>query len=215
MPTKAELITAIDGMANYLNQVSQWYVIGAEPFGQIEADTEVSYVFEFYCYIRFVNELSIVGNRITFYNNGFMGNLFPKGPAEKNQGWAKFEIRDHHDQIIYDVCAGVMIHTGIPNYTYAADISIQDPVQIPHAHNTFLIVDAKFKTNPNHQIPIRQLREFKAVLIDLGFPKGNPNATLLGTSFAISSIVTNGQTNAYHIQYSTVNGFNQIGNFHP
>jgi len=215
MPTRAELIVAISELADSLNQVSQWYNHGNEPFGHIENDTQTSYIFEFYCYIRYVNELANAGNRVTFNNTGALGSFFPKAPAEKNNGWAKFELKDRNDQVIYDVCAGVNIRNHVDNYTYAADISIQSPVQIPRAEDTFLIVDGKFKNDATESLPIGQLREFRAALIDLGFPKAPPNLILEGTPFERSSIVTNGQINEDQLNYSNAHHFNQIGNFNP
>ena len=215
MADKIELILAINEMANYLNKISRWYDSRQEPFGHIEGETQTSYIYEFYCYMKFVEELSIAGNHIKFNYSGKKGPSFPKGPAEKDGGWAKFEITDLNGNL-FDVCAGVKIHTQIDNYTYGADISIQSPAPIPSLNDVFLIVDAKYKTKPTEELPIGQLREFRAVLQDLGFPKNIPaSIKLTKTSFDEPTIVTNGQINANHIAYATQNKFKQIGNFHP
>ncbi len=215
MPTKSELISAIDGIASYLNQISHWYNTKSEPFGHIDNDSQPSYIYEFYCYVKFVSELSKTGNQIQFNKSGKKGPSFPKSPANKNSGWAKFEIIDNSGNI-FDVCAGVNIHTKIKKYTYAADISIQSTAVIPFVKDVFLIVDAKYKTKPKEKLSISELREFRAVLKDLKFPKSLPsNIKATGITFNMPTIVTNGQVNKKHNPYSTKRHFKQVGNFVP
>lgn len=223
---RQQLVRSIDGMAEYLNRISRWYNIGNEPFGHIKANTQTSYIYEFYCYVKFVEDLSRVGNIIEFDNTGAQGSFFPKAPAEKNLGWAKFVIRDDSGRIIYDVSGGVNIHhNGIPYYTYAADISIQLPNDVPFENHLLLVVDAKYidptpKANPRkvnpHILPIRQLREFHAVLTDYSLPKTIPaNLILVGTSFPKPTIVTNGSIDVNHNHYAAHGRFIQQGGFHP
>jgi hypothetical protein len=211
----AELIRAIDEMASYLNKVSRWYTPGNLPFGNLKNSKE-NYIYEFYCYVRFVEELSKVGNHIRFNHSGKKGPAFPKSPAEKISGWAKFEITDNSGTVLFDVCGGVNIHTKIDDYTYAADISIQTTKDIPFPKDVYLIVDAKYKENPDDELPISQLREFRAVLKDLKFPKIVPKSIILkGTTFNIPTIVTNGKKNKKNAPYASKYSFNQVEEFHP
>jgi hypothetical protein len=214
MPTKIELISAIDGVASYLNQISHWYNSPAEPFGHYNEKSESSYIYEFYCYVKFVSELSKAGNRIQFNNFGRKGPSFPKSPANKDSGWAKFEIITG-DQI-FDICAGVKIKTKIKKYSHAADISIQSNTEIPYPKDVFLIIDVKYKSNSKERLPLTQLQAFRAILKDLKFPKKIPPAIKMnGATFYIPTLVTNGKVNKKNIPYATKHHFIQVGNFVP
>ncbi|PKP21634.1 MAG: hypothetical protein CVU05_06320 [Bacteroidetes bacterium HGW-Bacteroidetes-21] len=227
MATRDELINSINSMSDYLNTISMWYTRPhSEPFGHIETSKQTSYIYEFYCYVRFVKDLSNVGNSIAFVCTGAKGNNFPMGPSEKNEGWAKFVIKDETDNIIYDVCGGVNIHSiKIPHYTYAADISIQIPCVVPYENDLMHIIDAKYidpipkpdsKKKDPHKLPIRQLREFRAVISDFKLPKICPtNLILNGTCFQELTIVTNGEIDPNHNNYALNFCFKQIDHFKP
>jgi len=213
---KRRLLEAIDDMADYLNKASRWYDNGQEPFGHIVSNSQESYIYEFYCYMRFIKDINSNGTRIIFNNRRSKDSLFPKAPAEKRLGWAKFDIINKDGVILYDVNGGTIIHhSEITNYSFAPDISIQKPGDDPNEDSVMHIVDAKYKTDTKEELHINQLREFKACIDDFKLPKEINGLEIENTCFKLSTIVTNGVINTRHNPYATENNFQQIGNFIP
>lgn len=212
---KRRLINSINSYSQHLNKVSKWYNRRSDSFGHIDSQTQKSYIYEFYCYIRYVKELHDAQNDIRIDISGAKGNLFPKGPGEYKEGWAKFKI--FNGSIIeFVVLGGIKIHhSKISNYSFAPDISIHKQGNLLDENSVILFVDSKYKKKETDEIPIRQLREFKASMVDFNLPKSIGNLKLTGTSFTKSSIVTNGQVDINHNAYASANNFEQIGNFKP
>ena len=215
MPTKNELIDAIGMMADHLKKTSRWQSKGADkPFGHINKDNQEDYIYEFYCYIRFVKELKEAGNHVAFDGLGANGNKFPLKPGNKSNGWAKFTIEDRQGDL-YDICGGTKIFNCVDDYSFGADISIQDQEPVPKGEHVHIIIDAKYKSDDNDVLSISTLREFRAVLADFGFPKDVPNLNWNNVTFKRSCLVTNGKKNTANENYCDVHEFDQIDRFVP
>lgn len=140
-----ELIDQINSFASSLYDVSKWKT-SSDPFGHIDPKTADNYVYEFYCYMRILEDLQ------TNYKVRFVPgtNTFPKKSADKKNGWSRFDLYDKNNgTLLFQVCAGTNIeHTAIANYTVAPDISFQtdnSPAE-PNENHVLMIFDSKYKT---------------------------------------------------------------------
>jgi len=210
---KDELLEAINKMAEFLNTVSRWYTSGS-PFGHIESKTRTDYIYEFYCYIRFIEELS-ENNSIRINIKGAQGNKFPKAPSIKSGGWAKFEVCDEKGDPLKDICAGVEIeHSTVTNYTFAPDISIQECVDYPTDKDVFLFVDAKFKEEDDC-FSKDEIELFGARVKNFNLPKDIPGINLNNTTFNSNTLVTNAGISDLHQALSREVNVKQVGKFQP
>ncbi|MCC6725953.1 MAG: hypothetical protein IT258_15705, partial [Saprospiraceae bacterium] len=103
---RQDLLDKINDYGQKLGAVSTWTGSGCA-FGHIDKDSEDSYVFEFFCYISLLFDLK--KHQDVKYNRGSNPDIFPKSPASKGKGWARFDIYDKAGAHLYQACAGTGI----------------------------------------------------------------------------------------------------------
>jgi len=210
---KIELLEAIEQSAEYLNRISKWHTTG-KPFGHIYNNPATDYLYEFYCYLTFIQELS-EENIIKINVSGGMKNNFPRNPAPKRNGWAKFEAFNDEGEYICDICAGIIInHSQINNFSFGADISVQSPVIEPDEDDVFLIIEAKFKSEGD-SIQKNELELLASRKEIFNIPGITNILNLHGSSFEKNSIVTNAQVSNHHAAFTRYKNIRQVGYFYP
>ncbi len=217
--TPHELIDHINTFAYSLYDVSKWKT-SSDPFGHIDSNTADNYVYEFYCYMRILEDLQ------THYKVRFVPGTktFPKKPADKKNGWARFDLYDKNNgTLLFQVCAGTRIeHTDISNYTAAPDISFQtdNSPDEPNEKHVLMIFDSKYKTGKNSndkKIDISTLREFANIVGNLDLSATKSSQILLDKLQPLSGncLISNGQVATNHSPFCIHSKIKQVGKFIP
>jgi hypothetical protein len=216
--TPQELIKHINSFSTSLYEVSKWRTT-SDPFGHIDSKTADNYIYEFYCYMRILEDLQ-ANYEVRFVTGT---NSFPKKPANKSNGWARFDLHDKTNGILlFQVCAGTNVeHTAIANYTTAPDISFQthDSPDTPNENHLLMILDSKYKTGKadDKKIDIATLREFANIVNDFNLDAEKSSRILLNALQTISGncLVSNGQTAVGHQPFCAHSRIKQVGKFVP
>lgn len=216
--TPQELIDNINSYATSLHEVSKWKN-SSDPFGHIDSKTEDNYVYEFYCYMRILDDLRAK------YEVRFVPGTksFPKKPADKKNGWARFDLHDKQNgTLLFQVCAGTNVeHTIITNYTVAPDISFQmdNSPDEPNENHLLMILDSKYKTGNSDEkkIDISTLREFANIVRDFDLNATKSSQIILDklNSLTGNCLLSNGQTSKKHQPFCSHSKIKQVGKFIP
>ncbi len=208
---KQELLDKIDEFAKDLQKVSSWPNT-RNPFGDVGSGQDY-YIFEFYCYVKVVHDLSI--HQKVKLVRGAKGYIFPKGPAKKNEGWARFDIYNLQGQHLYQVCSGTDIALSkYPEVAFSPDISFQwaDATDEPTEADVVLIMDAKYKKSGIDFGILKEMAEIvrsmeveSASNIELQFDKL--------PELKANCILTNGEVSRKHEGYCRLRRIRQIGRF--
>ena len=215
--TPQDLIDSINSFATTLYDVSKWNTT-SDPFGQIDSKTADNYVYEFYCYMRILDDLQ------AHYDVRFVPgtNSFPKKPADKKNGWSRFDLYDKtNGKLLFQVCAGTNIeHSAIANYTAAPDISFQtgNSPEEPNENNVLMIMDSKYKTGKNSdekKIDISTLREFANIVRDFNLDVTKSSQIQLDQLKSLSGncLLSNGQPATNHLPFCVHSKIKQVGIF--
>lgn len=130
--------------------------------GYIERANKNNYVYEFYCYIRIIADLLREYKVVYQPGKGMNPHKFPQAAAEKFNV-PKFELLDRKTgETMYQVCTGTRIATKYPGQNIHPDISFQAGTASdePTWKDLLMIMDAKFKMNPNDRLPMDEVTSF-------------------------------------------------------
>lgn len=146
---RQDLLDEINSLADSLANVSSWKT-SKDAFGHIiieskgiEKVAKKDYIYEFYCYMKIIEDL----NKKTNQNIKFViGNgIFPRNPASKTN--RPYFVLEKDNSELFQICSGTQIQTIISDFKKAPDISFQkissDP-DLPNYEDVIAIYDAKY-----------------------------------------------------------------------
>jgi hypothetical protein len=210
------ILEQINTISKSLIRKKSWYSKD-KPFGHInyKKKKEKNYIYEFYCYVKILKDLK--GNYVVELIPG--SENFPKSPAKKKDR-SKFILRDKSNKnILFQVCAGTEITIStVRNYTIAPDISFQraGATDYPTENDVELIMDAKYKSNPNNnKLDIKQLQQFAKIIDDLQV-NGASSTTLLFDKYIdllSNCLLTNGNGLEDKDDFCLKNNMKQVEKF--
>lgn len=145
---RQDLLNEINLLAESLANSSVWKN-SKDAFGHIviydngeEKIAENNYIYEFYCYMKILEDLSKKPNHKIKFIGG--NGIFPKNPVPKSN--RPYFILEKDNVKIFQICSGTQIETKI-NTKKAPDISFQaihsDP-NLPNYRDILAIYDAKY-----------------------------------------------------------------------
>jgi len=212
--TKDQLISEINAFAKAIGNISTWDGTG-DVFGHLSTQDEDDYIYEFYCYIALLHDLneSQTVNFIVGHKNG----LFPKKPALKKNGWARFDVEDVNNKYKYQACSGTTIKLSTSKTTISPDISFQsaDASDDPDENDIVLVLDSKF-TSRKGKIDIATIREFVTIINDLEVTTGKDDLRLAFDKLSdlkANCLISNGSVAKDHSDYCSQRNIRQIGKF--
>lgn len=211
---------------NYLKQLrksieklSKWETSG-KAFGFIKTvpDTKDNYIYEFFCAMKVLEDLSI-SHAITLepspHNRQYK---FPLKPGSK-KNWARFLIKDNKSAApIAQLCLGTEIKISTsPKTTFGSDISFQTPSasEDPDEKEVILIMDAKYKSDSKKRMNISTIREFAQCVHDMDAPKAQKSTLKFTNLIGLDAncLFTNGLPDDKHESYCKQNKMKQVGTF--
>ncbi|WKL48702.1 hypothetical protein Q1W71_02720 [Flavobacterium pectinovorum] len=162
---RQDLLDEINLLADSLAKVSAWKN-SKDAFGHIigEKKAQNNYIYEFYCYMKILEDLSKnPSHKINF----IIGNgIFPRGPAPKSN--RPYFVLEKDNIKIFQICSGTQIETKVPNIEKAPDISFQamssDP-DLPNYEDILAIYDAKYSdSNSTKSFQEGQMSSFNKMI---------------------------------------------------
>jgi len=195
------ILKKIDEYAAALKKAGLWHT-SRTPVGYIKKtksheQAKDNFIYEFYCYLRIVMDLS--QNYALEYEAGAGDNKnkFPQGPAAKS-GRPFFRLKDKNGNVVYQVCAGTEIKTIAGTKTNAPDISFQTPdadMDEPAADDVKLIIDAKYNrpTSDSDSFQEAQFDHFAMMIRNLNVESADQEKIQFGSlsTFKGNCILTN------------------------
>ncbi len=158
---KKNYIDEIVRFSEKLGKASHWHDSG-KTVGYIERANKNCYVYEFYCYMRIIADLMNGYDVVYVPGKGADPHKFPQAAAEKNHV-PRFDLLDKKTgKVLYQVCTGTRIGTKYPGQNIHPDISFQtgNASDNPTWKDLLMIMDAKFKKNPGHKLPMDEVTSF-------------------------------------------------------
>lgn len=174
-------------------------------------------IYEFYCLLRILDDLRHNYN-ITLIPGTPAGKIFPQAPSLK-RGWPYFKIINKKSSgNKYQVCYGTKIKLSLaPLTTIAPDISIQDynAGDDPDENEVELIMDAKFKYDNSHALPVNQIHDFMQRVNALSTQTAAALPIALNSLLNIKSncLLTNGKALMDQKKYCSLYKILQVENF--
>lgn len=210
-------IAYLQTLRDSIEKLSEWEST-REAFGFIEnvPDTNPDYIYEFYCAMRILDDLS--NNHIIEIKPGVEGYKFPQNPGKK-VNFAKFLIKNRDTRrVLFQFCLGVNIQlSASPLTTFGADISIHTSRSndVPDESDIVLIMDAKYKQSKNTKLDISIIREFAQCIKDMKVPKDEIINLKFNRLMDLKGncLITNGEGSLNHEQYCKNNTLKQVTRF--
>lgn len=188
-------LTQIKKYARALSSAATWH--GSKSALGILSTSENSYLYEFYCYLRVVQDL-MANNKVVYRQGGKKGkeHEWPKAAALKKNA-PRFEVfTEKTGKKLFEVCGGTAVK-GKHSIELNPDISFQVPDcgDKPTYEDLYLVVDAKFKKNSTDRLPLDEVNTFVSqVNLNLGL-KGKRVKNLHFAEFEFlkkNTLLTNG-----------------------
>lgn len=218
---RKQLLDKINKYGDALRNVSTWHT-SKDPFGHIDSGTATDYVFELFCLLKIVVDLTTHQKAELVAGRGVNKHAFPKKPGTKANGWAHINILDRNDKALYEVWAGIDIFpTQLSGYSVAPDISFQKIGATVEADefDVFIVMDTKYKTTPAKKqidsLPVNLLREFAQIIKDVETSNTSVfkiKFDKLG-DFKNNCLITNAPPDSSKAPYCQANNFRIICNF--
>lgn len=177
---RQDLLDEINLLADSLAKVSEWKN-SKDAFGHIIEETngiekiaKKDYIYEFYCYMKIIEDLSKKTNHTIKFIPGNM--IFPKSPANKLNRPYFILVVDNIE--IFQICSGTKIQSKIATAQKAPDISfqsIQSDDTLPSYKDVYAIYDAKYSdSNSNKSFQEGQMALFNKMIRFLEQNGANP-----------------------------------------
>lgn len=182
------LLEKINAYSGSLKKASIW--AGSEEsiaYVKKKANDEkgVNYIFEFYCYMRIINDLSKNYSCKYIPGSGKNPHKFPQASALKKDK-PRFDIIDKTTgKRLFQVCAGTKINGKYSSEKDHPDISFQKDCaceENPDCKDLIMIFDAKFQLNDGSTLKKGELDKFESILRRLNLNK-NPDTEILFDEF--------------------------------
>jgi hypothetical protein len=165
-----KLLEKINQYVKKLAEASVWS--GSKesiPFvSELDEETSQFYIYEFYCYIRIVEDLKNVEEYQLEYipGSGEFLHKFPKAPADK-KGKPRFNVLNKNEELICHVCAGTKVK-GYGGVNFHPDISFQngkeEEGEDPDYKHLIMIHDAKFQQKPGSTLRKDEVFKFAEIV---------------------------------------------------
>lgn len=162
-----DFVDHIQQYASLLKKCSIWQnsaEILAPVIGSQSSNVANDYIYEFYCYLCIIVDLS-VNYEISFIEgNGTFKFAFPKKAAIK-KGKPRFHA-SNHGKLCFQVCAGTLIRSPYPIENNHPDISFQvaSASEDPDQNDLIMIMDAKFSEHPTSKLPKDEVYSFQSIV---------------------------------------------------
>lgn len=216
---------------NYINDFSSLLKIGAvwegtdEPIAPVLADPDAiadDYIYEFYCYICIVIDL-MKNYDISFIKGiGKFEYKFPQKAANK-KGKPRFHAAEN-GVLMFQICAGTKINcTRAIDEDNNPDISFQlaNSSDNPSEADIIIIMDAKFKENPEHVLPKAEIYKFITISYSLFQLTAAPTQKIKFNRFidmGSNCLITNGKAHTgkkKDLSILTLHNIKEVENFAP
>jgi len=211
-------ISKVTELKQAIKKLSTWETTD-NAFGYIkkEGGRKLSYIYEFYCAMRILKDLSKNHSIVFIPGKGATQFCFPKAPSKK-ANYASFLLHDGKGNPLFQVTLGTEISiSSSPKTTYAADISFQlhNAPDDPDETHVVLIFDSKYKTKNSTTLDISIIREFAKCVQDMATPKSVKSKLVFDklTDLNANCLITNGMTADDHEQYCKNHKLVQVGEF--
>jgi len=184
-----------------------------------KANATDNYIYEFYCYICIIVDL-LSNYEIEFIKgDGDYAFKFPQAAAEK-KGKPRFHaLKD--GKVQFQICAGTKISGSFDSEQNHPDISFQlaDSSDQPVRSDLIIILDAKFRENPNSKLSKGEVYTFivNVSLFKLNtIPNFQINLNRL-KDFYGNCLITNGYSysNKQNVEFIIDSNIKEIENFYP
>jgi len=194
---------------NYINDFSTLLKSGAiwhgtdEPLAPVLSDPDAladDYIYEFYCYICMVIDLMNNYDISFIKGTGKFEYKFPQKAANK-KGKPRFHASENN-KLQFQICAGTKINCSrASSEDNNPDISFQkaDSSDNPNEADIIIIMDAKFKENPNHELPKAEVYKFITISHSLFQLNAPPTLKIKFDRFsdmAANCLITNGKSHS-------------------
>ncbi len=175
-----ELLGKINEYVKKLAEASVWHESRKSiPFiRELDEDTSQFYIYEFYCYIRIVEDLKNVKEYQLEYipGKGDFLHKFPKAPANK-KGKPRFHVfNKKNGELICQVCAGTKVKGCIGRENFYPDISFQNgkdkKEEDPDYTHLIMIHDAKFQQKTGSTLRRDEMIKFAQIVFIYDLHKG-------------------------------------------
>jgi len=163
-----DFINYIQSYSELLKKCSVWHnseeiiapVIGIND-NESAAD---NYIYEFYCYIKIVEDLRVNYTIKFIEGEGIFKYKFPQAAALK-RGKPRFHALQN-ETLQFQICAGTKINCEIDSEENHPDISFQIPSASddPTQNELIFIMDAKYKENENSKLPKDEIYKFGQIV---------------------------------------------------
>lgn len=194
----SDFISYIKEYADLLSKCSVWHNTKEilAPVVGIDDKASDNYIYEFYCYIRIVEDLRI-NYRIEFVpGEGKFEYKFPQAAAVK-KGKPRFHAFKNGN-LQFQICAGTKISCEIDSEENHPDISFQIATasEEPTQEDLILIMDAKYKEDNNSRLPKDEVYKFGQIvdLFDLRKVSSMIIEFSMYKEFNKNCLITNGKS---------------------
>lgn len=198
-----------------IKNITKWNDDGAV-FGFImTGDFSTDYIYEFYCAMEMLNDLSL-NHKISIVP-GEKGIHFSRKGGYKKK-CAKFLIKNiKGDKILFQVCLGTEVYLNNSD-PFRADISIQtgDASDTPSQDMVVLLHDAKY-SNSKSGISLTDIKVFAMDIYDFNVPKSIVEKLTFSKFpfFQSNCLISNVSINRSRRNYAIERKVKQIGGFAP
>jgi hypothetical protein len=166
-----EYLSKINQIGKHLKNCASWNT-SKKSISNINSgsDSEKDYVYEFFCYLTILNDLTVNYDLIYYPGAGSTMDIFPRNPANK-EGVPFFFITNKKTNDKFQVCAGTFIKSQISRFR-APDISFQlegSHLSDPQYTDVKMIYDTKRKrpTTKNQKLSDSQYSGFTVMIKEL------------------------------------------------
>lgn len=180
---------------------------------------ESNYVYEFYCYISLIIDLSDNYHIKFVEGKGKFRYKFPQAASSKKDK-PKFEAYEG-GKGVFQICAGTNVSCPIASEDNNPDISFQyfDASDDPDQDDLIIIMDAKYKEDDDADLPKTEVYKF-GLIVDLFELKSSPSITIKFNRFKNlvgNCLLTNGQSYSDVTDVALLKKYNikEVENFAP
>jgi hypothetical protein len=164
-------LQSIDNYGELLQKASVWESNDKHNIFGFVKKSEDDFIYEFYCLITIIADLSEVYKVEYIPGAGEHKNCFPKNPAKKKNRPKFLLFKKNETGPFCQVCPGVRISTKYSPKSSAPDISFQkgNASDTPTYNDLLFIVDAKYNipSSKKKKLDIGQLYYFSGMIRDL------------------------------------------------
>ncbi|RPD40524.1 hypothetical protein [Chitinophaga barathri] len=162
-----DFVDHIQQYASLLKKCSIWEnstEILAPVVGSQSSNVANDYIYEFYCYICIIIDLSANYDISFIEGNGSFKFAFPKKAAIKS-GKPRFHA-SVDGKLCFQICAGTLIRSPYPIEKNHPDISFQtaNASEDPDQNDLIMIMDAKFSEHPTSKLPKDEVYTFQSMV---------------------------------------------------